>query len=161
MEKEKLKNLILMIAQHPTVTELGITKLAKLIYFADARALRELGSTITHSEYIKYQHGPVPSRLEKVIKEMRRNDELDEKRVIKNENYEHHPVTAKKKPDLSCFSSEELEIIDQVIRELGPKRATTLSDQSHQEPAWIYAQSLKKLDPELIAYSTSEDPEGL
>jgi len=40
------------------------------------------------------------------------------------------------------------------------KRAA-LSELSHQEPAWRYAGRLAKLEPELMLYGSSEDPEGL
>ncbi|MDZ4772472.1 MAG: hypothetical protein SGI72_04995 [Planctomycetota bacterium] len=59
---EKLRNLIIVIAEHPKVTSLGLTKLWKLISFADVTALREHGATITGSDFVKYPHGPVPSR---------------------------------------------------------------------------------------------------
>ena len=65
---EKLKAAMLCIASRPDVTGLGLTKLCKLVYFADARHLREAGASITGSEFIKYQHGPVPSRGEKAVK---------------------------------------------------------------------------------------------
>ena len=65
MDMEKLKALIVRIGTDPHVENLGTVKLWKLIYFVDATALRELGHTLTGSEFTKYEHGPVPSRGEK------------------------------------------------------------------------------------------------
>jgi uncharacterized phage-associated protein len=160
LHAEKLRNLILAIAVHPSVKSLGLTKLWKLIYFVDVAALREHGSTITGSEFVKYQHGPVPSRGEKILKSMKREALIaTEQRV--NAGYAQTSVVALAQPDTSVFSSEERAIIERVCAELGRKTAKALSDLSHDEPAWALANNLDKLDPELMHYGGAEDPEGL
>jgi hypothetical protein len=57
----KLDALILYQGKSPHVGDLGVTKLWKLIYFIDVSFLRETGMSLTGSDYIKYDHGPVPS----------------------------------------------------------------------------------------------------
>ena len=59
----KLEELIVHLGQHPEVVSLGLTKLWKLIYFIDARAVRELGEPVTGSEFIKYGHAEDPDGL--------------------------------------------------------------------------------------------------
>ena len=157
---EKLRNLILVIAAHPGVKNLGLTKLWKLIYFADVGALREHGSTITGSEFVKYPHGPVPSRGEKILKEMK-GEALIATAQRENAGYVQTSVSALAKPDTSVFSAEERAIIERVCVEFGRKTAKALSDLSHDEPAWALANDLDKLDPELMHYGGAEDPEGL
>lgn len=157
---ERLRNLILVIATHPSVKSLGLTKLWKLIYFVDVAALREHGATITGSEFVKYPHGPVPSRGEKILKAMR-GEELVATEQRKNAGYVQTSVIALAKPDASVFSSEERAIIERVCAELGRKTAKALSDLGHDEPAWALANDLDKLDPELMQYGGAEDPEGL
>ena len=76
VHRDKLRSLVLAIAAHPGVKSLGLTKLWKLIYFADVAALREEGATISGSEFVKYPHGPVPSRGERFLKTMKRAGEL-------------------------------------------------------------------------------------
>ena len=160
LHPEKLRNLMLLIAEHPAVKSLGMTKLWKLIYFVDAASLRETGASITGSEYVKYPFGPVPSRDEKTLKAMRKQ------RLVKTEQglagtFKQTFVEAMAKADKRVFSKEELALIDAVCRGLGGKTATQLSSLSHQEPAWALAQDLQKLDPELMFYGSEEDPEGL
>lgn len=157
---EKLRNLILVIATHPGVKQLGVTKLWKLIYFADVAALRECGAPITGSEFVKYPHGPVPSRGEKVLKAMKREALLETKQGA-NAGYVQTFVTALANPNASVFSKEEHTIVERICRELGGKTAKTLSELSHAEPAWACANNLDQLDPELMHYGRSEDPEGL
>jgi uncharacterized phage-associated protein len=156
----KLQQLILRIGNNPHVQNLGETKLWKLIYFADVAALREHGRTITGSEFIRYDHGPVPSRGEKCLKVLTRAGAL----TITQEDHGTHRlnrVVPACEADEHAFSAEERHLIDQVCRQLGGKTAAALSELSHQEPAWRYAGRLAKLEPELMLYGSSEDPEGL
>lgn len=157
----KLKAVILYISRHPAVRDLGLTKLYKLIFFADAFHLREYGESITGSEYIKYQHGPVPSRAERCIKALRR-EELLETEKIPFGGYEMTSVRPLgTPPTFDEFSSEELATLDAVCKQFGRLTATSLSERSHREPAWMATKLLEKIAPELIMYGTAEDPDGL
>ncbi len=157
---DKLRNLVLAVAAHPEVKNLGVTKLWKLIYFADVTALREHGTTITESEFIKYPHGPVPSRGERVLKAMRRDGAVStEQRAVGR--FTQTCIEGSAHADLNVFSREERDVIDKVCRELGGETAQALSELSHDEPAWVVASELDKLDPQLMHYGRSEDPEGL
>ena len=51
-----------------------------MLYYADAACLREIGHSMSGSEYIKYEHGPVPSRGEKSIKTLRAENLLIRRR---------------------------------------------------------------------------------
>lgn len=160
MHNKKLQELIVHLGAHPGVVNLGLTKLWKLIYFVDSRALREFGEAVTASEFIKYEHGPVPSRGEKNLKQLVKKEEVTTTpRKVGTKTL--NEVKSLRKADLSVFSREELELIDSVCVELGDKTATVLSDLSHREPAWHYAGIMEKLSPELIAYGAEEDPDGL
>jgi uncharacterized phage-associated protein len=160
LQTDKLRNLMLAIAVHPNVKSLGLTKLWKLIYFADVAALREHGATISGSEFVKYPFGPVPSRGEKVLKEMRREKLLETVQRASG-TFTQTLVTALGKPDVRVFSANERVVIDVVCRRFGGKTAKELSSLSHSEPAWALATDLAKLDSGLMHYGDSEDPEGL
>jgi uncharacterized phage-associated protein len=156
----KLANLILYIASHPSVKQLGVTKLWKLIYFADATALRDLGKSITGSEFIKYEHGPVPSRGEKILKRLRKTHDVS----TENKTYHGHLLThvqAVAKTDLTIFSKDELEIMSDTCVRYGAQSAQKLSELSHQEPSWRLAKYMQKLDEHFIFYGPREDAVGL
>jgi uncharacterized phage-associated protein len=156
----KLSELIVYLGQHPGVSNLGLTKLWKLIFFIDARALRDLGEPITGSEFIKYEHGPVPSRGDKFLKKLVKSGEVDAaQRSIGGKTL--NEIKATRKADCAVFTFEELGLIDAVCGELGRKSAVALSELSHKEPSWHYATMREKLSPELIAYGHKEDPDGL
>ncbi len=160
MNSRKLEELITYLGNQPGVTNLGLTKLWKLIYFVDSKALRELGETITGSEFIKYEHGPVPSRGDKLVRQMTRRDELStQPRNIGGLTLNEVRTTRLPAPD--AFSKEELEVINSVCAEFGRRSAKDLSDLSHREPPWHYAEMRAKLSPELMLYGSGEDAEGL
>ena len=160
MHSHKLTELIVYLGGHPSVADLGLTKLWKLIYFVEARALREFGESITGSEFIKYAHGPVPSRGEKHLRQLVKNGEVTTApRTIGERTL--NEVKSVRKADWKYFTPKELTLIDGVCRKLGGESASSLSDLSHQEPAWHYAEMMQKLSPELVLYGTQEDPDDL
>ena len=160
VNETKLRNLMLYIANHPNVQALGMTKLFKLLYFIDTRALRERGESITGSDYIKYEHGPVPSRAERLARKLRNEGVLGVEQRDHG-GYDLNEILPLATPPEESFAPLELEIIEEVLRRLGNKTAKYLSELSHLEPAWTYARKLGRLDHALMLYGTEEDPEGL
>ncbi|MEQ8768664.1 MAG: Panacea domain-containing protein [Planctomycetota bacterium] len=158
--REKLKGAILFIASHSSVRELGLTKLYKLLYFADVAHLREHGETITGSEYIKYEHGPVPSRGEKCLRQLKRDRALETEK-IQFGGYEMIEIRPLRSAEESHLNPDEIETLQSICRALGGETAKALSDLSHREPAWLVAERLEKLSPELMLYGAEEDPDGL
>lgn len=160
INSEKFNNLVLHIGNSPYVQLLGTTKLWKLIYFIDTNALRETGSTITGSEYIKYEHGPVPSRGEKLLKQMQRDNKISIEQECSG-SYRINKIVSQIEPESNVFSEYEINLIDKTCRNYGSKTASYLSEISHDEPAWHYAKMLEKLSPELMLYGSTEDIDGL
>lgn len=156
----RFQQLVLLIANSPLVNDLGMTKLWKLIYFIDTALLRSEDRSLTESEFIKYPHGPVPSRGDKIIQQMRKADLIE---VVQDQyhGYRISRVVAKVPADEQAFSESEHNIIAQVLQQYGRQTAAYLSELSHREPAWHYAGDLQKLSPELMYYGVEEDPEGL
>lgn len=156
----KLKELVLLLARHESVKDLGVTKLAKLVYYIDAEALRMTGDSITASEFIKHEHGPVPSRMDRALKQLKKADAI---RIGSESMFDHKllRIEALRESDSSRFSGDEFAIIDRVAAKLGSLTAKELSRLSHREPAWCEAEYLEKLDVELIPYGAEEDPDDL
>jgi uncharacterized phage-associated protein len=160
LHARKLEELMVFVSRHPSVTDLGLTKLWKLVFFIDQQALRSTGQTITGSDYIKYEHGPVPSRGEKHLKKLHRENVMECRQRLHG-GYRLNELYPRRAPEAAVFSAEELETADQVCSRLGSKSASQLSALSHADPAWHYADRMQKLSPTLMAYGTSEDPDGL
>ena len=160
LDQKKLKNMILYFANSPYISNLGMTKLYKLLYFTDVASLRDLGRSMSGSEYIRYEHGPVPSRGEKTIKNLRKENAI----LVNPEKHygmKLDAVRATIEPDLSIFEKPELEILQRIAQTKGAASARTLSEESHLEPAWFYADKQGKLSTDLMLYGAAEDPDGL
>ncbi|MCP5545169.1 MAG: SocA family protein [Akkermansiaceae bacterium] len=160
MNSHKLEELIAYLGRHPGVTNLGPTKLWKLIYFIDAKAMRETGDSVTGSEFIKYEHGPVPSRGEKHLRKMTKSGMVT---TVPRQvgGMRLNEVKVNRDADLGAFSADELQLVESVCKDHGGKSAKELSDLSHREPAWHYAGMLEKLSADLMLYGGAEDPDGL
>jgi uncharacterized phage-associated protein len=160
MNAQKLEELIVHLGGHPEVKNLGLTKLWKLIYFIDSEASRDGGVSVTGSEFINYEHGPVPSRGNKHLKRLAKEGAVKTtQRQIGNKFL--NEVRSSRKSDESAFSAKELGIIDTVCARYGSETAVNLSKISHREPAWHYSERMGKLCPILMQYGQEEDPDGL
>jgi len=159
VDMDRLRTLILHIANHPAVKDLGTTKLYKIIYFIDAKILREAGASLTGSDFIKYEHGPVPSRGERAIKALEKEGKISIRQRDCGGFQLSEIVPQVESPGV--FSSEQKQAIDSVLVELGAHSAKYLSEASHHEPAWVYAGMHEKLDETLMLYGEKEDPVGL
>lgn len=162
VNKEKLDAVISFFASHPSVQDLGKTKLWKLIYYADAEMARETGGmSITGSEYIKYEHGPVPSRGDKQLKGLVQDGALE---ATPRDHHGHvllEVLPGRNPQPPTGLSEAELEMLGRVAERLGRVSAKELSNRSHQEPAWLLADDMQKLDADLMLYGAEEDPEEL
>ena len=116
VDNKKMANLILYLAGHPNVSGLGLTKLYKLVFFSDVTHLRSHGSSITGSEYIKYPFGPVPSRGEKVLKQLAKNQKVEVRSTSLNETRDIRRVDVRRlaeemmhklDPELMMYGTEE------------------------------------------------------
>jgi hypothetical protein len=134
-KREKFIELMLYFSKRGSEEGLiiGSTKLNKLLFFADFKAYRELGTPITGARYQKLEFGPAPRALLPV------RDELVEQgqALFRAGNQEDWNDTLEplRDPNLTLFSAEELRVIDEVFVELRPFNATAASDYSHLKSA--------------------------
>lgn len=113
----------------------GATKLNKLLFYADFRAYRRLGRSISDQRYRKGEFGPVPSRVVPAVKRMVERGEC----AWATRDYfgrELRKLIPLREPDLSVFSPEEIDLVRQVIDELWELNATEVSDLSHRFAGW-------------------------
>jgi uncharacterized phage-associated protein len=155
----KLRQLILFFAHQESAQPLGHTKLYKLLYFSDMVHLRATGESITGAEYRKYPHGPVLPEGITALQDLIRHQLVREKHIALSNGLTLHKLTSTQVPDLTLFKESERKSMDFVLDHFGSQTATSLSQLSHQELAWLMADDGGPLDVELMgAKSTSEDP---
>lgn len=122
----------------------GATKLYKVLWFADARLFVLRGKPITGETYIRKRYGPAPKHIEPILKQLegegiiRTSREGDLRRIV-----------ATYSPDMSTFSSEEMQTIDYWINHIDREHtATSISEESHD-----YAWGIAKMGEELPLYA--------
>jgi hypothetical protein len=95
--------------------KLGAVKLNKVMWFADLEAYRRFGRTITgQTSYEKRQHGPVPNDIVRSIRRLEQADKIATRNVPTFGGVRREHVWLKK-PDVSVFSSEEVDILNEAI----------------------------------------------
>jgi uncharacterized phage-associated protein len=153
----KLMQLIVFFAHHEAVKPLGKTKLFKLLYFTDVTHLRTAGEPITGAEYLKYPYGPVPMQGDFALKELRKARLISLQRVQITGTKFMREVTSLHAPDMTLFTTQEMQTIHRVIQQYGEDTAAVLSWKSHQEAAWLFAEEWRPLHLTPEQHRTEQD----
>lgn len=131
----KFKELILYISRECKDAKfMGKTKLNKMLFGIDFSAFEKLGSPVTGVRYKKIDHGPVPFPIKPVLDEMiEEGDLILEEEKLGSKLWQQRPV-AQRPPDLSLFSEDELELINEWIEKMRDLSATVVRKWSHDLP---------------------------
>jgi uncharacterized phage-associated protein len=105
-------------------------KLIKLLYFADRRALLELGRPISYDLFVSMPHGPVLSRTYDVILGEPETDSYWRRFISAPESYE---VRLLEEPPNDQLSPAEEGIIDSVFQRFGWMDKWALRDYTHKK----------------------------
>ena len=152
----KMANAVLFFLEQ--ARDVGKTKLCKLLYFADFGHYAQHGCSITGEQYVKYPHGPVPSRLDLVLEKMRKAGNLDwtTKPVF---DYQRVCYQVKKPCDETVFTAEERATLNDVAERWRCATAATVEAASHGHAAWLAADEFAFLDYSLAVCSNEPEPE--
>lgn len=152
LKVEKFKNVLLYILERcagkPNV---GETVLYKLLYFCDFNYYETYEEHLTGAEYRKLPYGPVPQKLDSVLKSM-----IDNRQLMRFKSDYHGFLQSRflplEKADLRVISGAEKDIIDQVIDRFSDWSATAISDYSHKDIPWKASGEGEVIDYELAFY---------
>lgn len=128
---QRLRELIVYISEKcADDPNFGAIKLNKILYYSDFRAFERWGVPLTGVGYFRLRNGPAPKALVPV------RDALVQEGAIRLEkvpvgNVEQRRTVALRPPVLEHFTTDEILLVDEVIRELWPQNATEVSDASH------------------------------
>lgn len=144
----KLRELILYVCQKSKGDErFGMTKLNKILFFADFQAYVKLGKAITGQEYQCLKFGPAPRRMLPNLEVLTADSDLQITHQEFGGTTQKVPV-ALRHANLGMFSAEEIALVDNVIHEHRRSTARNVSDLSHQFLGWKLAD-----EGETIPYS--------
>lgn len=153
---EKFKNALLYITQKiGALPNVGQTVLYKILYFCDFDYYEKFEEQLIGARYIKNHYGPTPIEFKVIVREMIKDGQIEEieTKYFDKDQKKYIPIIS---PDLSIFSGQELEHINEEIERLGNKTATELSNYSHKDVPWIVTPTGEEIDYENVFYRTSE-----
>lgn len=154
LNENKYKNVILYLTKHiGKGTIVGKKKLYKLLYFVDFDFFEKYDKPLTGDIYHKLLMGPAPSYLDAIVLDMKRDGSLEMLKQKTSPGYEDSYVyKALKKPDTSLLSSEEIEILNRVIKLYGDKNGGELEKLTHSEAPYLAVEEGEEIPLELAHY---------
>jgi uncharacterized phage-associated protein len=124
--------LILFVAEESADDEVGDIYLNKVLFFSDALALQRLGRPITGARYQRLPMGPAARALLPVREQMIKDGDVKVVMLGKQ-----RVTVPERKADRDAFSSDEIQLVREVMEKFRGDRALTISDRSHYEsPGW-------------------------
>lgn len=108
----------------------SVTKLNKILYFADFDSFRQYGEPVTGVEYMRLPQGPVPRVLIGVRHDMEEKKELAIQRRMVHRREQQRPISLRT-ANLDLFKARDIAIVDDVIQHLWGKTASEVSEESH------------------------------
>jgi transcriptional regulator with XRE-family HTH domain len=152
LQLHKFKNVLLYILERcagkPNV---GETVLYKLLYFADFNYYELYEEHLTGAKYRKLPYGPVPQKLDSIIKQMIDDGQLQRVKT----DYHGYPQTRYlplEKADLTELRASEKEVIDRVIAQMSDWSAAAISNYSHKDIPWLASKEGEDINYELAFY---------
>ncbi len=113
----------------------GATKLNKVLFFVEFTHLRRHHRVVSGCQFLKLPHGPAPHQLLPVRRRLVDSGaaELIEEDFL---GRPQHRLVPKRAADLTWFTAEEMQTIEDVLDQLEGMTGTQVSELSHQEPGW-------------------------
>lgn len=127
----KLKNVLLFYIEK--FKGVFVTQMNKLLFYTDFLSFREYGQAITGLSYKAIQFGPVPVRWDRVYSLI---DDVSLVEFEVNSGYVGNKLMSEIPCDLSCFTDEQLAVLEKVYETFKNDSTTTISKKSHEETAW-------------------------
>lgn len=127
----KIKNILLFFIEKGH--GVFITKMNKLVFYADFLSYRMIGRGMTGLGYKAIQHGPVPVRWDRIYSFY---EDINQEIVVFPDGREGTILKSNLSPDLSDFNEQEQKILEAVYLRFKNESPTQISETSHHEEAW-------------------------
>jgi hypothetical protein len=133
-KQEKFRQLVQYICwKSDDPTQLGSTKLNKVLWHSDTVAYRLFGEPMAGATYIKRQFGPVPQQILPALEWLRTSGKLAI-RSVEHFGYPKKEFFALQPPDLADFTGPEISLVDQAIEYVCAEHtAKSISLETHDD----------------------------
>ena len=157
-DRERFKELILYIAdQSADDPRFGMSKLNKILYFADFKAFGIIGRSITGATYERRDGGPAPREMLAALREM---EDIGEIVRIERDylNYRQKVVQALRPSQAhEVFEDREREIVSVILGELRTRDSDQVRVLSSLDHGWRLADRGEEV-PYEWAYISDREP---
>lgn len=143
-DMEKMSNMILFFAEKLNPTE---TMMNKLLFYSDFYNYKKTAYSISGSNYMAHNYGPVPVRFGGIFDYAANKDYI----FMKVEDYGNgywgkcFYKSSHKDFNSELFSSEEIESLNTIVSTFRGYNATQIMEKSHEEKAWLENEKNKSL----------------
>lgn len=148
--REVLLYILNKVGSKPNI---GETVIYKLLYFIDFDFYEKYEEQLIGATYMKNQYGPTPVEFIKIVDQMMTHEEIEK---VKS-GYFNYPQTKYlplRKPDLTKFKANEIEVIDDVLNKLSDMNAAQISAYSHSDVPWLTTADGEAIEYESVFYRT-------
>ena len=139
----KLSEMIVFFSENIAPT---VTKMNKLLFYADFLCYKLTGNSISGTRYLAHNYGPVPSRFRSIFDHLTHHNSI-KLYPIEYESYVGEAFT--KSPHRSfnkdVFKQIELEVLEEVSQKFKLHSTKEIMNLSHEESAWIENEKTKSL----------------
>ena len=144
INKEKYINALLFFIENCNNQYLGKTKLNKLFYYLDFVYYRDHKKSVTGDIYICEQFGPVPNMIDFIKSEAIKLQLI--KAEIIDEKTGKEKYSLLKMPNLTCFNSDEKNLLNKICKNFKSYTTNKIVDQTHFEAPWFYSELYEQID---------------
>ena len=128
---------------------LNRTQLMKYLFGIDFQNFQMVGRSITNFTYVHAPYGPIVDKQNDLINFLVRQDYVSLIVADDDSSMYFKPL---QKTDLSCFSDDEIKVLDKVICAFKNKSANELSNWSHKFKGWIETKDGQKINYKYAKY---------
>ena len=127
---ERTEQVIHYIIEHSR-SDLGATRLCKVMWRADLRHYRRHGETISGQDsYVRRPRGPVPNGFHDALRSLEQHKAIRKKRVAVF-NFTRHEFHVLKRSNKNWFSESAQEALQEAIDAITPLRSQEASEDTH------------------------------
>lgn len=154
---DRLKEAIMLILSRADNPEnLGMKKLAKLLYFADFNHYANNFESITRETYERFDHGPMPSSLYDAVEQLDVEGHINAEKNAITGDIEKWDFEVEGDFEPSYLPQEHQDRILNILDRLGRFSANDLEELSHRDTPWQVTDDRDDIDYTLVFYRDEE-----
>ena len=130
----------------------GMTKLVKLLYYADCASYHVHREPITAATYVHFPHGPYPDRWYQVRQRMEEQGDVTIVYEHAAPGYHRYRMLPRRNANLELLSPEDQKILDDQIARFTDFNAAAIEEFSHQESSWLSTEDGEPMSYEMAGF---------